>query len=242
VGWLAAGQLHRWLPGGVCPGSLRPGQPGPVPDSLTDRQVVLLADIGSTGFSASERAEVGVGDTVAIFGQGPVGLRASVGARLMGAGLVIAVDSVQSRLRMAERLGADTAINFEEVDVVTEIRRLTGGRGVDVAIEALGTSGTFTEGLKVIRPEGTLSSLDIYSGEIKIQPADYVGGLGDQTVVDTLCPGGRQRMETLMRLVEKGRIDLTPLLTHTFPLDRIPHAYDLFANQRDGVLKVAATV
>jgi threonine dehydrogenase-like Zn-dependent dehydrogenase len=101
-----------------------------------------------------ESARVGLGDTVAIFAQGPIGLCASVGARLLGAGLVIAVDSVPNRLEMARRLGADVALNFEEVDVVAEIQRLTRGRGVDVAIEALGTSGTFANALKVTRPGG----------------------------------------------------------------------------------------
>jgi threonine dehydrogenase-like Zn-dependent dehydrogenase len=214
----------------------------PVPDALTDRQVVLLADIASTGFSASEKAGVGLGDTVAIFAQGPIGLCASVGARLKGAGLVIAVDSVPNRLKMALRLGADVALNFEEVDAVEEIRRLTQGRGVDVAIEALGSPGTFANGLKVIRPGGTLSSLGIYSGDLTIAPSEYIGGLGDQTVVDTLCPGGRLRMESLMTLVENHRVDLTPLLTHTFSLAQLPEAYDLFSHQRDGVLKVAVTV
>lgn len=214
----------------------------PVPDSLSDRQVVLLADIASTGFSAAEKAGVGLGDTVAVFAQGPIGLCASIGARLKGAGLVIAVDSVRPRLEMALRLGADMALHFEALDVVAEIRRMTGGRGVDVAIEALGTPGTFANGLKVIRPGGTLSSVGIYSHELTISPQDFVGGLGDQTVVDTLCPGGRIRMESLMRLVENARVDLTPLLTHQFPLSHLAEAYELFSEQRDGVIKVAITV
>ena len=213
----------------------------PIPDALSDRQVVLLADIASTGFSASEKAGLGLGDTVAIFAQGPIGLCASMGARLKGAGLIIAVDSVPSRLEMARRLGAAVALNFEAGDVVAEIRRLTQGRGVDVAIEALGSPATFSNGLKVLRPGGTLSSLGLYSHDLTIPPSDYVGGLGDQTIVNTLCPGGRQRMEALMRLVENRRIDLTPLLTHTFTMAQLPEAYDLFSQQLDGVLKVAVT-
>ena len=213
----------------------------PIPDALSDRQVVLLADIASTGFSAAEKAGLGLGDTVAIFAQGPIGLCASMGARLKGAGLIIAVDSVPSRLEMARRLGADVVLNFEAVDVVAEIRRLTQGRGVDVAIEALGSPATFSNGLKVLRPGGTLSSLGLYSHDLTIPPSDYVGGLGDQTIVNTLCPGGRQRMEALMRLVENRRIDLTPLLTHTFTMAQLPEAYDLFSQQLDGVLKVAVT-
>lgn len=211
----------------------------PIPDALSDEQVVLLADIASTGFSASEKAQVQIGDTVAVFAQGPIGLCATAGARLKGAGLIIAVDAVPERLAMAQQMGADVTLNYKEQDVVAEIRRLTAGRGVDVAIEALGTPQTFANGLKVIRPGGTLSSLGIYSHNLTIAPADYIGGLGDQCIVNTLCPGGKERMATLLRLVEHKRLDLTPLLTHHFPLAGIGEAYDLFARQGDGVLKVA---
>ncbi len=211
----------------------------PIPYALSDEQVVLLADIASTGFSASEKAQVQIGDVVAVFAQGPIGLCATAGARLKGAGLVIAVDAVPARLAMAQRMGADVTLNVKEQDVVAEIRRLTEGRGVDVAIEALGTPQTFANGLKVIRPGGILSSLGIYSHDLTIAPADYIGGLGDQCIVNTLCPGGKERMATLLRLVEHQRLDLTPLLTHHFPLAEITEAYDLFARQGDGVLKVA---
>ncbi len=210
----------------------------PIPNELTDEQVVLLADIASTGFSASEKANVQIGDTVAVFAQGPIGLCATAGARLKGAGLIIGVDAVANRLEMSRRMGADVVLNFKEQDVAAEIRRLTEGRGVDVAIEALGTPQTFANGLKVIRPGGTLSSLGIYSHDLTIAPADYIGGLGDQCIVNTLCPGGKERMATLMRLVQSSRIDLRPLLTHRFDLNEITEAYDLFSRQGDGVLKV----
>src|SRR5580700_7850137 len=110
-----------------------------IPDELTDEQVVLLADIASTGFSASESAGVQFGDSVAIFAQGPIGLCATVGARLKGAGLVIAVESDPVRIAMSKRMGADVVLDYHNEAVVQEMRRLTRGRGVDVAIEALGT-------------------------------------------------------------------------------------------------------
>lgn len=211
----------------------------PIPDALSDEAVVLLADIASTGFSASEKANVTIGDSVAVFAQGPIGLCASLGARLKGAGLIIAVDSIPERLEMAKRMGADVALNFKEQDVVAEIRRLTEGRGVDVAIEALGTPQTFSNCLKVIRPGGTVSSLGIYSHTLEIAPAEYIGGLGDQCIVNTLCPGGKERMRSLLGMVERRRLDLTPLLTHRFSLDAIEEAYRLFGQQEDAVLKVA---
>jgi len=210
-----------------------------IPDELTDEQVVLLADIASTGFSASESGAVQFGDSVAIFAQGPIGLCATVGARLKGAGLVIAVESDPIRIMMSKRMGADEVIDYHKQDIAETIRKMTRGRGVDVAIEALGTSQTFENGLKVLRPGGTLSSLGVYSGKLSIPLEPFAAGLGDHKIVTTLCPGGKERMRRLMELVRHGRVDLRPLLTHTFTLAEITKAYDLFANRKDGVLKVA---
>src|SRR6516165_7124788 len=114
-----------------------------IPSELKDEQVVLLADIASTGISAAENGNVALGDTVAVFAQGPIGLCATAGAKLRGAALIIAVESDPVRRAMAKRMGADLVLDHSCVDPVLEIRRLTGGRGVDVAIEALGTQATF---------------------------------------------------------------------------------------------------
>ncbi|HEV2205860.1 MAG TPA: alcohol dehydrogenase catalytic domain-containing protein [Candidatus Acidoferrales bacterium] len=210
-----------------------------IPDDLRDEQVVLLADIASTGISAAESAEVKIGDTVAVFAQGPIGLCATAGAKLKGASLIIAVESDPVRTAMSKRMGADIVINHEKTDAVAEIRRLTGGEGVDVAIEALGTQPTFESALRVLRAGGTLSSLGVYSGKLAIPVEPFAAGLGDQKIITTLCPGGKERMRRLMELVRHGRLDLTPLLTHTFPLSRIVEAYDLFGGRREGVIKVA---
>src|SRR5947209_12794149 len=144
--------------------------------------------------------------------------------------------------QMAKRMGADVVLNFKEINAVEEIKRLTNGKGVDAAIEALGTQGTFENALRVLRPGGTLSSLGVYSGKLAIPLQPFAAGLGDHKIVTTLCPGGKERMRRLMELVAHRRVDLTPLLTHTFPLERITEAYELFAAQRDGVLKVAIRV
>jgi len=209
-----------------------------VPDELSDEQVVLLADIASTGFSGAESGQVRIGDSVVVFAQGPIGLCATVGARLMGATLVIGVDGDDTRLAMSKRLGADVVLDHRKVDVVDEVKRLTGG-GVDVAIEALGTQQTFESALRSLRPGGTLSSLGVYSGKLQMPYEAFAAGLGDHRIVTTLCPGGKERMRRLLEVVRHGRVDLTPLLTHTFPLARIREAYDLFGARRDGVLKVA---
>jgi alcohol dehydrogenase len=213
----------------------------PVPDSLTDEQVLMCPDIMSTGFSGAESGNVRIGDTVAVFAQGPIGLCATAGARLAGATTIIAVDSVPARMEMSRRMGADHVFDFKSVNPVEEIMRLTDGRGVDVAIEALGTQATFEGALRVLRPGGTLSSLGVYSSDLKIPLGAFGAGLSDLKIVTTLCPGGKERMRRLMNVVASGRVDLKPLVTHRFKLDDIEAAYDLFSNQRDGVLKVAIT-
>ncbi|HET9416863.1 MAG TPA: zinc-binding dehydrogenase [Candidatus Limnocylindria bacterium] len=210
-----------------------------IPDALTDEQVVLLADIASTGFSGAESGKVRIGDTVVVFAQGPIGLCATAGAKLMGAARVIGVDGDPSRAAMALRMGADVVLDPETVDVVDEVKRLTGGIGADVAIEALGLQVTFENALRCVRPGGTVSSLGVYSGKLQLPYDAFAAGLGDHTIVTTLCPGGKERMERLMRVVETGRFDPTPLITHRFGLDQITEAYELFSNRRDGVLKVA---
>jgi alcohol dehydrogenase len=213
----------------------------PIPDNLTDEQVLMCPDIMSTGFAGAERGEVRIGDIVAVFALGPIGLCAVAGARLMGATKIIGIDTVPARMEAARKLGADHVIDFATADPVSEIMRLTEGRGVDVSIEALGTQETFQSGLRALRPGGTLSSLGVYSGDLVIPSDAFSAGLGDNKIVSSLCPGGKERMRRLMGVIESGRIDLGNMVTHRFSLDRVEEAYELFANQRDGVLKVALT-
>jgi alcohol dehydrogenase len=209
-----------------------------IPDGLRDEQVVLLADIASTGFGGAESGGVRIGDAVVVLAQGPIGLCATAGARLMGASLIIGVDGDETRLQMAKRMGADEVIDYRSQDVVARVKQLTGG-GADVAIEALGTQQTFEQALRCLRPGGTLSSLGVYSGKLQVPYDAFSAGLGDHRIVTTLCPGGKERMRRLMEVVRQGRVDLTPLLTHSFPLARIEEAYALFGDRREGVIKVA---
>ena len=209
-----------------------------IPDELSDEQVVLLADIASTGFSGAESGKIRIGDSVIVFAQGPIGLCATAGAKLMGATLIIGVDGDDNRLVMSRRMGADVVLDYRNVDIVAEVQKLTGG-GVDVAIEALGTQETFESALRCLRPGGTLSSLGVYSGKLQIPYSAFAAGLGDHRIVTTLCPGGKERMRRLMEVVRSGRVDFRALITHTFALDKIGDAYQLFGSRADGVLKVA---
>jgi alcohol dehydrogenase len=212
-----------------------------IPDDMTDEQCVLLADIASTGISAAESAQVRIGQTVAVFAQGPIGLCATAGARLKGASLIIGIDAIEKRLNLSREMGADEVIDFSQEDPVAAIKRLTGGRGVDVAIEALGKPETFQWCLEATRPGGIVSSLGVYGGKLEIPVEPFIYGIGDKQILTTLCPGGKERMRTLMELVRHGRLDLSKLITHRFPLAQIEEAYELFGNQRDGVVKVAIT-
>ena len=211
----------------------------PIPEGLADEDVMLCPDIFSTGLSGAESGNIRVGDSVAVFAQGPIGLCATVGAKLKGASLIIAIDSNEGRLAVARRFGANVTLNIAEGDPLPEIKRLTDGRGVDVAIEALGRQETFENALRATRPGGTLSSLGVYSGKLVAPYEAFYAGLGDQKIVTTLCPGGKERMRRLMAMIEHRRVDLRSLVTHHFKLDDILEAYELFSHQSDGVLKVA---
>jgi len=211
----------------------------PIPDGLTDEQVLMCPDIMSTGFGGAEKADIKIGDIVAIFAQGPIGLCATAGAKLRGASCIIVIDGVDERLAISRQMGADVTLNFRNVDVVEEIHKITDGRGVDAAIEALGTQTTFEQALRVLKPGGTLSSLGVYSQDLKIPLDAFHAGLGDHRIITSLCPGGKERMRRLLNVVASGRADFGALVTHRYTLDAITDAYDLFANQRDGVLKIA---
>lgn len=211
----------------------------PVPQGLTDEQVLMCPDIMSTGFSGAESGAIRIGDAVAVFAQGPIGLCATAGAHMMGATTIIAVESVLARMEMAKVMGATHVVDFSKEDPVAEIRRITDGRGVDVSIEALGRQETFEGALRVLRPGGTLSSLGVYSDNLTIPLDAFAAGLGDNRIITSLCPGGKERMRRLIEVIETGRVDTRPLVTHRFALEDIETAYDLFAHQRDGVLKVA---
>ena len=212
-----------------------------IPDGVSDEEVMFVTDIASTGISAAETANVHIGDSVVVYAQGPIGLCATAGARLMGASLVIGVDSNPTRLAMARTMGADVVIDYTQEDPVAKVKALTEGRGADVAIEALGSQVTFENCMKSVRPAGVVSSLGVYGDKVTIPLESFVYGIGDVDIRTTLCPGGKERMRALMSLVSAGRLDLKQLITHHFTLDQIEEAYPLFSNQEDGVLKVAIT-
>lgn len=210
-----------------------------VPSSLTDEQVLMCPDIMSTGFSGAENANIKLGDYVAVIATGPIGLCAITGAKLLGASKIIAIDGNDSRLQIAKELGATDVINFKNTDVIKEVERITDGRMLDSAIECLGTNKTFEQCLRLIRAGGTVSSLGVYSENLSLPLDCMAAGLADNKFAFSLCPGGGERMRRLMTLIENNRVDLRKLVTHTLPFSEIAKGYDIFGNQKDGVLKIA---
>ena len=207
-----------------------------VPASIDDRQALFVSDIMSTGFAAIERASMKEGQSVAIFAQGPVGLCVTAAAKTYGAGLIIAVESIPERAAMARRLGAHQVLAPERA--ADEIMKLTGGRGVDVAVEALGRQATLDACFAVTRFGGTVSSVGVYGTEGRVSvPLD--GSFYHRRFVTTLCPTGRKRLDFLLRLIGDGRVDLTPLFTHSMPMAEVAAGYDMFRRHADGVIKIA---
>ncbi|MGD8375560.1 MAG: NAD(P)-dependent alcohol dehydrogenase [Acidobacteriota bacterium] len=210
-----------------------------LPDSVPDEAAVYACDMMSTGFAGAENADIPIGGTVAVFAQGPVGLMATVGARIRGAGTVIAVETVPRRKELAREFGADEVVDFQEGDAVKRILELTDGRGVDSAIEALGAQATFAMCVKVTRPGGTISNIGYHGdGEyVGIPRQEWGVGMSDKTIRTALCPGGKERMQRLLRLLDSGRVDPTPLTTHTFKFDRIDEGFRIMREKEDGVIK-----
>jgi alcohol dehydrogenase len=207
-----------------------------VPDELDDDAALFATDIMSTGFGAIENAELRYGDSVAIFAQGPVGLCVTAAARARGAGLIVAVESIPARVAMATRLGADLVV--EPAQAVEKILALTGGKGVDVAVEALGHQATLDNAARVTRLGGTVSSVGVYSLFPTVALATD-GSFLHRRFVTTLCPSGADRLRRMMDVVRYGKVDLTPLFTHHLKLADTPDGYDLFRSRRDGVIKIA---
>ncbi len=211
----------------------------PIPDAVPDEQAVYACDMMSTGFVGAENAGIPMGGTVAVFAQGPVGLMATVGARLQGAGLVIAIETVPKRKELAKHFGADEVIDFQEQDAVEAILELTDGQGVDSAIEALGGQASFEMCIKATRPGGTISNIG-YHGDgdyVKIPRQAWGVGMSDQTIRTALCPGGKVRMRRLLRLLEGGRVDPTPLTTHRFAFEDVERAFQMMKTKEDGMIK-----
>jgi threonine dehydrogenase-like Zn-dependent dehydrogenase len=234
-----------------------------LPDGLADEQVVFLTDIFPTGYMAAEYCDIRQGDTIAIWGCGPVGQFAIRSCFMLGAGRVIAIDRFPERLRMARKGGAET-LNYEEVGgimAITEVlREMTGGRGPDACIEAVGMEahGVGLEGvydrvkqatrmetdrgvalrqaIQACRKGGTVSVPGVYGGFMDKFPTGAMMNKG--LTIRTGQTHMVKYMRPLLERVQAGDIDPSFVITHRLPLDQAPHGYDIFKNKQDECIKV----
>ena len=212
-----------------------------MPEQLSLEQAVMISDMMTTGFHGSELAEVKYGDTVVVFGIGPVGLMAVAGAALAGAGQLIAVGTRPNCVELAKEYGATDIVSYKAGDLTEQIMDITHGRGVDVAIVAGGDTKAFNTALGVTRPGGNLANLNVFT-EITSIEIGYmesgVGLMGHKTIRGGLCPGGRRRAERLISMVLAGRVDPGKMITHRFNgLDHIEDAFQLMVNKPRDLIK-----
>jgi threonine dehydrogenase-like Zn-dependent dehydrogenase len=231
-----------------------------VPDGLTDEQVVLLSDILPTGYMGAEMCNIQRGDVIAVWGAGPVGLLAMKSAFLLGAERVIAIDRFPYRLRMArEQVGAET-INYEEEPVLETLKAMTGGRGPDACIDAVGMEAhapglafaydrakqammletdrpiALREAILSCRNGGTVSVIGVYGGFIDKFP---MGAVVNRSLTIKSGQTHVQRyMRPLLERIQNGELDPSFVITHTMKLEDAPHAYDIFVNKEDECVKV----
>ena len=190
-----------------------------LPADVDPVAAVMLADMVPTGFHGVELADVQFGDDVCVVGIGPVGLMSVAGAALHGAAQLFAVGSRPVCAEAARRYGATEILNYREGDIVAQVMEKTNGRGVDRVIIAGGDAEcTFGEAVKMLKPGGRIGNVNyLGSGEnVLIPRAEWGCGMGHKTIAGGLMPGGRLRMEKLAALLQTGRLDTLPLITHRF--------------------------
>lgn len=206
-----------------------------VPPTMTDEDALFLGDILSTAYFCAESGGIRPGDTVAVFGAGPVGLLAVQAALLFGPVRVFAVDRVDYRLRLAEEFGAEP-VDLDRGDPAAQLRALTGGRGPDVVLECVGHETPFRQGIEAVRPGGTVSSVGVYVEPTLGFPAREAF-FKDLTLKMGIC-NARNYIAPLMPLVERGRLRPARIITHTLPLKDAPHGYAIFDRKQDRAVKV----
>lgn len=207
----------------------------PIPDSIPDEEAVLVPDVFQTGYHAAYEGHIGVGDTVVIFGCGPIGLSALISAQLFGPKQVLSVDMRDKRLTVAREYGA-VAIDAREENVAERIKEMTLGEGADVAIEAVGDPKAFLQALGSVRRFGTVSAVGVFSQPAEFPLQDYCAKANGVRL--SIGLGYIGRTSKLLGLVESGRVDLKPFITRTFPLEHAVEAYELFENHPDDCIKV----
>jgi threonine dehydrogenase-like Zn-dependent dehydrogenase len=206
-----------------------------VPAGMRDEDVFFLGDILSTGYVCAENAQIRPGDTVAIFGAGPVGLLALQSAHLFGPSRVFVVDRVDYRLALAEELGG-TPVSLDRGDPADQLRSLTAGRGPDAVLECVGHETPFAQAIQAVRPGGTVSSVGVYV-ESSIGFPAREAFFKDLTLRMGIC-NARNFFAPLLPLIQTGRLQPARIITHTMALSDAPRGYAIFDRKEDRAIKV----
>lgn len=211
-----------------------------LPDGISLEAAVMITDMMTTGFHGAELADIELGATVAVLGIGPVGLMAVAGAKLRGAGRIIAVGSRPVCVDAAKYYGATDIVNYKDGPIESQIMNLTEGKGVDAAIIAGGNADIMATAVKIVKPGGTIANVN-YFGEGDVLPVprlEWGCGMAHKTIKGGLCPGGRLRMERLIDLVVYKRVDPSKLVTHVFRgFDNIEKAFMLMKDKPKDLIK-----
>jgi threonine dehydrogenase-like Zn-dependent dehydrogenase len=234
----------------------------PVPDGLTDDQVLFFSDAAPTGYMGADFCDIQPGDTVAVWGCGAVGIMAQRSAYLLGAGRVIGIDRLPERLQMASQLAGSETINYEDDEVVDVLREMTGGRGPDACIDAVGMEAqgsgleyvydrakqilhlhtdrgdALRQAILACRKGGRLSILGVY-GVMDKFPVGVIMNKG--LTVRTAQQHGQHYVPLLLEHAGRGELDAAPLATHHFPLEESPRAYEMFKKKEDGLVRAVFT-
>ncbi len=210
----------------------------PVPDSLTDEDVAQLEPL-AVGVHAARRARVGLGDTVAVFGCGPIGLFTMQAARAAGASRVFATDVLEYRTRFAKRLGADEVMNASSGGVAEWVKGLTGGRGADVTIDCAGVQETIDHCVEGVRAGGRVGLVGSPRGD----RLSYLAHIARRKELDMLhVRRSRFGIEHALAMAVAGQVDLRTMVTHRFSLDETGRAFDILDRYADGVVKAMIAV
>lgn len=206
-----------------------------IPDGLQDEDVLFVGDILSTGYFGAENGNIQPGDTVAVFGSGPVGMCAMAAARLWGPARIIAVDIDEARLKFVLEQGwADYGLNPNKVDTVEEIRKMSHGRGADVTIEANGFEPTFKGAISAVKPGGTVSLIGVFEKPQVLE----MNKLWISNITIKMGLVKANHISELIDLIKEGKLNMKPLITHRLPLSQVAEGYDIFEERRDGAIKV----
>jgi threonine dehydrogenase-like Zn-dependent dehydrogenase len=210
-----------------------------LPEGIAPEAALMTVDMASTGFFGTELAEVGFGDTVAIIGIGPVGLMAVAGAKLRGAGRIIAVGTRPDCVKIAKEYGATDIVSYKEGDIAEQIIALTGG-GSDKTIIAGGNQGTFTQAVAMTREMGIIANVNFFDLKETLSMPALTWGLGmaNKDIRGGFCPGGRVRIEKLLALIKYGRFDPSRIISHRFTgFEKIEEAFYLMDKKAPDLIK-----